>query len=158
MFQLKINSYFVKLCNKTCGTTRFRIEGFDLNLHIDAEFALRDTGRCDNKKILRDPTNDNFSVFLTLSTRKIGSRLSLQKIKFTFPLTFVLIVSAGRPLAVLCSTPSSWPSYYVVEWVGKNTHFSLPHPFALFLLASLRGLPPQSERLEEAIRHTSIAF
>ena len=50
MFKLKINSYFVKLCNKTCGTTRFRIEGFDLNLHIDAEFALRDTGGCDSKK------------------------------------------------------------------------------------------------------------
>ena len=63
MFLLKINSYFVKLCNKTCGTTRFRIEGFDLNLHIDAEFALRDTGPCDSKKIIRDPTNDNFSVF-----------------------------------------------------------------------------------------------
>ena len=45
---------------------RFRIEGFDLNLHIDAEFALRDTGRCDSKKILHDPTNDNFSVFLFL--------------------------------------------------------------------------------------------
>ena len=42
---------------------RFRIEGFDLNLHIDAEFALRDTCRCDSKKILRDTTNDNFSVF-----------------------------------------------------------------------------------------------
>ena len=77
MFWLKINSYFAKLCNKTCGTTRFRLKGFDLNLHIDAEFALRDTGRCDNKKIFRDPTNDNFSVFLTLSTRKIGNRLSL---------------------------------------------------------------------------------
>ena len=25
MFYLKINSYFVKLCNKTCGTLRFRI-------------------------------------------------------------------------------------------------------------------------------------
>ena len=58
-----MKSYFVKLCNETCGTTRFRIEGFDLNLHIDAEFALRDTGRCDSKKILHDPTNDNFSVF-----------------------------------------------------------------------------------------------
>ena len=41
---------------KTCGTTRYRIEGFDLNFHIDAEFALRDTGRCDSKKILHDPT------------------------------------------------------------------------------------------------------
>ena len=53
---------------------RFRIEGFDLNLHIDA-----DTGRCGIKKILHDPTNDNFSVFffLLLSTRKIGNRLSL---------------------------------------------------------------------------------
>ena len=50
MFQLKIKSYFVKLCNKTCGTTRFRIEGFDLNLHIDAEFALRDTGCSDSIK------------------------------------------------------------------------------------------------------------
>ena len=155
MFQLKINSYFVKLCNKTCGTARFRIQGFDLNLHIDAEFALRDTGRCDSKKILRDPTNDNFSVFFffTLSTRKIGNRLSLQKIKFTFPLTFVLIVSAGRPLF-----DSQQLAFLLVEWVGKNAHFSLPHPFALFLLASLGGSPPQSERLEEAIRHTSIAF
>ena len=26
MFWFKINSYFVKLCNKTSGTTRFRIE------------------------------------------------------------------------------------------------------------------------------------
>ena len=42
---------------------RFRIEGFDLNLHIDAEFAWRDTGRCGIKKILHDPTNDNFSAF-----------------------------------------------------------------------------------------------
>ena len=162
MFQLKINSYFVKLCNKTCGTTRFRIEGFDLNLHIDAEFALRDTGRSDSKKILRDPTKDNFSVFFflvflflffTLSTRKIVNRLSLQKFKFTFPLTFVLIVSAGRPLFDSQQLP-----FLLVEWVRKNTHFSLPHPFALFLLASLGGSPPQSERLEEAIRHTSIAF
>ena len=54
---------------------RFRIEGFDSNLHIDAEFALRDTGRCDSKKILHDPTNDNF--FFTLLTRKIGNSLSL---------------------------------------------------------------------------------
>ena len=37
---------------------RFRIGGFDLNLHIDA-----DTGRCGIKKLLHDPTNDNFSVF-----------------------------------------------------------------------------------------------
>ena len=37
----------------------FRVEGFELNLHIDAEFALHDTGRCDSKKILHDP----FSVF-----------------------------------------------------------------------------------------------
>ena len=78
-------------------------------------------------KILHDPTNDNFSVFFFYF---IGNRLSLWKIKFTFPLTFVLIVS----------------------------HYSLPHPLALFLFASLGGSPPQSERLEEAIRHTSIAF
>ena len=156
MFQLKINSYFVKLCYKTCGTARFRIQGFDLNLHIDAEFALRDTGRCDSKKILRDPTNDNFSVFFfffTLSTRKIGNRLSLQKIKFSFPLTFVLIVWAGPSLF-----DSQQLAFLLVEWVGKNMHYSLPHPLALFLLASLGGSPPQSERLEEAIRHTSIAF
>ena len=72
MFQLKINSYFVKLCNKTCGTTRFRIEGFDWNLHIDAEFALRDTaGHCDSKKILHDPTNDNFNpYFINKKNRK----------------------------------------------------------------------------------------
>ena len=42
---------------------RFRIEGFDFNLHIDAEFALRDSGRCDSKKIHHDLTNDNFSFF-----------------------------------------------------------------------------------------------
>ena len=29
---------------------RFRIEGFDLNLHIDAEFALRDTAAVIVKK------------------------------------------------------------------------------------------------------------
>ena len=40
-----------------------------LNLHIDAEFALRDTGRCDSKKILHDLTNDNFSfVFYKKNT------------------------------------------------------------------------------------------
>ena len=51
MFYLNIKSYFVRLCNKTCGTTRYRIEGFDLNLHTDSEFALPDTGRCDRKKL-----------------------------------------------------------------------------------------------------------
>ena len=51
----------------------------DLNLHIDLEFALPDAGCSDSKKMLHDPTNDNLSVlfFLTLSTRKIGNRLSL---------------------------------------------------------------------------------
>ena len=34
-----LSSYVIKL---NCGTTRFGIEGFDLNLHIDGEFALRD--------------------------------------------------------------------------------------------------------------------
>ena len=43
MFWLKIKRYFINLCNKTCGTTQFRLEGFDSNLDIDAEFALRDT-------------------------------------------------------------------------------------------------------------------
>ena len=43
---------------------RFRIEGFDSNLHIDAEFALCDTGCCDSKKIHYDPTYDNFSMVL----------------------------------------------------------------------------------------------
>ena len=108
-------------------------------------------------KILHDPTIDNFSVFFffffTLSTRKIGNRLNLWKINFTFPLTFVLMVSARRPLF-----DSQQLAFLVVEWVGKNTHYSLPHPLALFLLASLEGPPSQSERLEEAIRHTSIAF
>ena len=32
MFLLKINSYFVKLCIKTFGTSRFRIEAFNSNL------------------------------------------------------------------------------------------------------------------------------
>ena len=136
MFQLKINSYFVKLCNKTCGTTRFRIEGFDLNLHIDAEFALRDTGRCDSKKILHDPFSVFFFFFFTLSTRKIGNRLSLQKIKFTFPLTFGLIVSAGRPLF-----DSQQFAFLVVEWVGKNTHYSLPTPRPFLTRFSRRVAP-----------------
>ena len=90
------------------------------------------------KKFFTDPTNDNFVFFFffffTLSTRKIGNRLSLQKIKFTFPLTFVLIVSAGRPLF-----DSQQLAFLVVEWVGKNTHYFLPHLLALFLLASLGG-------------------
>ena len=73
-------------------------------------------------------------LFFTLSTRKIGSKLSLQKIKFAFPLTLVLIVSAGRPLF-----DSQQLAFLLVEWVGKNTHYSLPHPFALFLLASSEG-------------------
>ena len=115
MLQLKIKSYFVKLRNKTCGTTRSKIERFYLNV----------------------------CLFFTLSTRKIGNRLSLQKIKFTFPLTFVLIVSAGRPLF-----DSQQLAFLVVEWVGKNTHYSLPYPLALFLPAPLRGSPPQSERLQ----------
>ena len=29
---------------------QFKIEGFDSNLHVDAEFALCDTGSCDSKK------------------------------------------------------------------------------------------------------------
>ena len=29
---------------------QFRIEGFDSNLHVDAEFTLCDTGSCDSKK------------------------------------------------------------------------------------------------------------
>ena len=95
-----------------------------------------------------------FVFFFTLSTGKIGNRLSLWKIKFTFPLTFVLIVSAGRP---------SFVRLPVVGLLGsrvgpENSHYSLPHPLTLFLLASLGGSPPQPERLEEAIRHTSIAF
>ena len=53
---------------------QFRTEGFDSNLHVDAEFALCDTGCCDSKKILHDPTYDSFSVFLTLPSRKIMDR------------------------------------------------------------------------------------
>ena len=57
---------------------QFRIEGFNSDLHVDAEFALCDAGCCDSKKILHDPTYDSFSVFLTLSTRKrIGNRLGI---------------------------------------------------------------------------------
>ena len=61
--------------------------------------------------------------FSTLSTRKIGNRLSLQKIKFTFPLTFVLIVSAGRPLC--------WPSWQQ-SGSGKIriTPYPTPSPFS----------------------------
>ena len=44
----------------------------DSTLHIDAEFALRDTSRCDSKKILHDPTNDNvfFFYFINKKNRK----------------------------------------------------------------------------------------
>ena len=49
MFWLKIKRYSIKLCNKTCGTTRFRIKVFGSNLHIDAEFSLRYTGWFDRK-------------------------------------------------------------------------------------------------------------
>ena len=45
-------SSLIKLCNKTCGTTRFRIKNFHSNLHIDAEFSLRDIG-CFDRKISR---------------------------------------------------------------------------------------------------------
>ena len=93
------------------------------------------------------------SFFLLYQQEKFGNRLSLQKIKFTFPLTFVLIVLAGRPLF-----DSQQLAFLIVGWVVKNTHYSLPHPLALFLLPSLGGSPQKSERLEEAIRHTSIAF
>ena len=72
-----LSSYEIKLLAQ-CDS-ELKDSTFVLNLHIDAEFVLRDTGRCDCKKILHDPTNDNFSVFFlfTLLTRKIGSRLSL---------------------------------------------------------------------------------
>ena len=33
-FSLKIKRYFVKLCNKTCGKSRFRIEGFNSNFGL----------------------------------------------------------------------------------------------------------------------------
>ena len=156
MFQLKIKSCFVKLRNLTCGTTRFRIEGFHVNLNcilILNSHCVTPAAVIVKKFFMILQMTIFLFFFSTLSTRKIGNRLSLQKIKFTFPLTFVLIVSAGRPLF-----DSQQLAFLLVEWVGKNTHFSLPHPFALFLLASLGGSPPQSERLEEAIRHTSIAF
>ena len=44
-------------------------------MHIDAEFALRDTGRCDSKKILHDPTNDNFAVFFFLIDQQEKSEI-----------------------------------------------------------------------------------
>ena len=73
---------------------------FDLNLHTDSEFALPDTGRCDRKKFFMILQMKIFLFFsFTLSTRKrIGKSLSLQKNEFTSPLSFILIVSAGRPL------------------------------------------------------------
>ena len=66
-------------------------------MHIDAEFALRDTDRCDSKKMLHDPTNDNFSVFFfffvlfcfvlfffTLSTGKIGIGEAYRRLSLLF--------------------------------------------------------------------------
>ena len=49
-----------------------------LNLHIDAEFALRDTGRCVKKFfMILQMTIFLFFFLFTLLTRKIGNRLSL---------------------------------------------------------------------------------
>ena len=73
MFQLKIKSYFVKLRSKTCGTTPFRIEGFDLNLHIDAEFALR--GKTLNCLTLITKTNYNTKTYPQQNTLRISSLL-----------------------------------------------------------------------------------
>ena len=106
-----MKSYFVKLCNETCGTTRFRIEGFDLNLHIDAEFALRDTGRCDSKKNLHDPTNDNFPFFLFLLYHSTDLRInSLGRPSLVrLPVVGLLGSRVGREKYALLSTPPPRP-------------------------------------------------
>ena len=44
-------------------------------MHVDAEFALRDTGCCDSKNIVHDPTNDNFSDFFLLYQQEDGSEI-----------------------------------------------------------------------------------
>ena len=62
---------------------RFRIEGFDLNFHIDAEFALRDIGCCDSKKILHDPKSDNFSVFLFFGLYQQENGSEIEQVKRT---------------------------------------------------------------------------
>ena len=72
MFWLKIKRYSINLCNKTCGTTRFRIKVFDSNLHIDAEFSLPDTG-CFDRKISRPV----IQIFATSSIFQPKTNLSL---------------------------------------------------------------------------------
>ena len=76
-------------CKKFCSQTRLvgEIYSSDVIMHrgywrIRLKFAYWCRIRiawhrcCDSKKILHDPTNENFSVVLTLSTRKrIGNRL-----------------------------------------------------------------------------------
>ena len=90
-----------------------------------------------------------FFFFFTLLRRKIGNKLSFQKIKFTFPLTFVLVVSDGPSFVRL-------PVVGLLDSrVGREKYALLPTlPLALFLLASLRGSPPQSERLQTFTFHT----
>ena len=128
---------------KTCGTMQFRIEGFDSNLHVDAEFTLCDTGCCDSKKILHDPTYDNFSVFLTLSTRKrIRNRLSILKILISLS-TNLCINSLGQPSLLRLPVVG-----LLVSRLGRRkkicmTPYPRPlHPFSFFPAhISLGGAP-----------------
>ena len=46
--------------------------------------------------------------YFYLINKKMGNRLSLQKIKFTFPLTFVLIVSAGPSFVGITDLKFRW--------------------------------------------------
>ena len=43
-----------------------------LNLYIDAEFALHDTGCCVSKKILHDPTTIFLFFFFNFINKKTG--------------------------------------------------------------------------------------
>ena len=86
MFQLKINSYFVKLCNKTCGTTRFRIQDFNLNLGRCSICTLRDDIGCCNSKILNYSNTCHFLVRYASFSHQNYIKIPF----FTLPMIFIV--------------------------------------------------------------------
>ena len=86
MFKLKINSYFVKLCNKTCGTTRFRIQGFNLNLGRCSICTLRNDIGCCHSNILNYSNTCHFQVRYASFSHQNYIKIPL----FTLPMIFIV--------------------------------------------------------------------
>ena len=86
MFKLKIYSYFVKLCNKTCGTTRFRIQGFNLNLGRCSICTLRDDIGCCHSKILNYSNTCHFQVRYASFSHQNYIKIPF----FTLPMIFIV--------------------------------------------------------------------